>query len=284
MCYNTLMDGIIIVDKPSGMTSHDVVNKLRKILNTKKIGHTGTLDPEASGILVVLVGKATKVLPYLKDVDKRYIAELVLGKKTFSDDIFSETLETKEITPIQNFETVLKSFEGKIKQLPPMVSSIKINGKKLYEYARNNEYVERPLRDIEIYETKVLDVKNYVFEVFCSSGTYVRSLCVDIANKTNNLGCMGHLRRTQVGRFSLEQANTLEEIQAGNYKLYSIVELLDYLPKVKLKYPDGAYHGKKIKLNNCENDRVLMMDHDKPIAIYDRIDDTNVYKSVRGLF
>ena len=138
------MDGILLINKPYGMTSHDVVSKLRRILKTRKIGHSGTLDPQATGVLFVMVGKATKILPFLEDIDKEYIAEMKLGISTLSDDIFYPVLETKEIQPIEDFDALLQSFKGKQKQLPPMISSIKVNGKKLYEYARNNEEVERP--------------------------------------------------------------------------------------------------------------------------------------------
>ena len=125
------MDGILLINKETGMTSHDVVNKLRKILHIKRIGHSGTLDPQASGVLLVMVGKACKVLPFLEDTDKEYIAKMVLGKKTISDDIWEEVLEEKAITPISDFQSVLDIFKGEIKQLPPMISSIKVNGKKL---------------------------------------------------------------------------------------------------------------------------------------------------------
>ncbi len=152
--------------------------KLRKLLNTKKIGHTGTLDPDATGVLVILVGRACKILPFLENTDKEYIAQLLLGQTTDTEDMWGNVLATSEIKPIEDFEGLLKSFEGRQKQLPPMISSIKVNGKKLYEYARSGETVERPLRDIEIYETQVLDAKELRFRVACSSGTYIRSCAV----------------------------------------------------------------------------------------------------------
>ena len=140
------MDGILLIHKEKDMTSHDVVNKLRRILHTKKIGHSGTLDPQATGVLLVLIGKACKVLPYLEDTDKEYIAKLQLGKKTLSDDIWGEVLDEKPIQEIENFSEVLQHFQGKIKQVPPMISSVRVNGKKLYEYARNHIEVQRPIR------------------------------------------------------------------------------------------------------------------------------------------
>lgn len=277
------MDGILIVHKEAGMTSHDVVMRLRRILGTKKIGHSGTLDPNATGVLVVLVGKACKILPFIEDIDKEYIATMELGKRTLSDDIWDETLETKEVCPIADFESILNTFRGKIKQLPPMISSVKINGKKLYEYARNNESVERPLRDVEIYEIEMLDADELSFRVACSSGTYIRTLCVDIAEKSGNLGCMSSLVRSKVGRFTLDDAYTLEEISEGKYQLYTINEMLSHLEKVEYEPIKDVMDGKRIRLAKQEADRVVIFHDEEAFAIYDR-ENGEVYKSVRGLW
>lgn len=276
------MDGILIVNKEQGMTSHDVVFKLRKILNTKKIGHSGTLDPNATGVLVVLIGKACKILPFIEDVDKEYVATMELGRKTLSDDIWDQTLETKTIQPIEDFNAILQSFKGKITQRPPMISSIKVNGKKLYEYARNNEVVEIPTREVEIYDVETLDAKAMKFRVHCSSGTYIRSLCVDIAKKTGNLGCMSSLIRTKVGRFSLDDAATLDEIREGNYQLYSINELLSHLPFIAYEPIADIYHGKKVHLDVNENE-VAMWDGKDVVAIYKR-HHGDVFACARGLW
>ncbi len=276
------MDGVLIINKEANMTSHDVVFKLRKILNTKKIGHSGTLDPNATGVLVVLVGKACKILPFIEDVDKHYIASLQLGSRTFTDDVWGDVLETKPITPIQDFESVLKSFEGRIKQVPPKVSSIKVNGKKLYEYARNNEEVELPVREVDIFKTEVLDEENLRFLVHCGSGTYVRSLCVDIANKTNNLGCMSSLIRSQVGKFSLEQAYTLQQVANGAFSLYSIKDMLAHYTQIQYDKIQDVYHGKAIQLS-CEEDEVVICDKDEVVSIYRRRNG-NTFICVRGLF
>lgn len=276
------MDGILLINKESGMTSHDVVFKLRKILNTKKIGHTGTLDPDATGVLLVLVGKACKILPFLEDTDKEYIAELKLGEATDTEDIWGKVTETKPILPIENLENLLKSFEGKQKQLPPMVSSIKVNGKKLYEYARSGETVERPLRDIEIYETEVLDAKKYRFRVACSSGTYIRSLCRDLAEKSGNVGCMSSLVRSRVGRFTLDQCATLSEVSEGNYTLFPIKEALSHLPMVEIENPSDVLNGKRLRLD-CSTDRAVLLSNDEVLAVYEREKD-NIYRSVRGLW
>lgn len=276
------MDGILLIKKEAGMTSHDVVFKLRKILNTKKIGHTGTLDPDATGVLVVLVGKACKVLPFLEDTDKEYIAELKLGEATDTEDVWGKVIDTKPIQPIENFEALLKSFEGKQKQLPPMVSSIKVNGRKLYEYARSGETIERPLRDIEIYETEVLDAKQYRFRAACSSGTYIRSLCRDIAEKSGNVGCMSSLVRTRVGRFTLDQCAPLDEVSQGQYKLFPIKEALSHLPMISIEDPTDVLNGKRIQLD-CSADRVVLLSQDEVLAIYER-EKEDIYRSVRGLW
>lgn len=276
------MDGILIVKKEAGMTSHDVVFKLRKILNTKKIGHSGTLDPNATGVLIVLVGKATKILPFIEDIDKEYVATLQLGKRTLSDDIWDEVLETREVVPMKDFKQILSSFKGKIKQLPPMISSIKINGRKLYDYARNNEYVERPLRDVEIFDIECLDEDALKFRVHCSSGTYIRSLCVDIAEKSGNLGCMSSLIRTKVGRFSIDDAYTLEEIAAGNYQLHSIYDMLSHYPMVEYTPIDDIKNGKKVRIDS-ENDELVITHENEVIAIYQR-HHNNVFSCIRGLW
>ena len=279
------MDGILLINKPYGMTSHDVVSKLRRILKTRKIGHSGTLDPQATGVLFVMVGKATKILPFLEDIDKEYIAEMKLGISTLSDDIFYPVLETKEIQPIEDFDALLQSFKGKQKQLPPMISSIKVNGKKLYEYARNNEEVERPLRDVEMFELETLpslSEDTYRFRVHCSSGSYVRSLCRDIALKSNNLGVMTSLIRSKVGRFALEDCVTLEDVEAGHYQLHTINELLGHYPMIDFEPIKDIYNGKHVRLNIKAN-MCAMVDQGEVIAIYER-HHSNVFKCVRGLW
>ena len=171
------MDGVLLINKEQNMTSHDVVNALRRILHEKKIGHSGTLDPQAQGVLLVLIGKACKVLPYLADTDKEYVAQLQLGVRTLSDDCWGEILEQREVVPIKDFSALCREFVGEQEQVPPIISSIKVNGKKLYEYARAKEEIELPKRTVNIHEIEVLDEQNLSFRVACSSGTYVRALC-----------------------------------------------------------------------------------------------------------
>lgn len=276
------MDGILVIHKEAGMTSHDVVAQLRRILHIKKIGHSGTLDPQATGVLLVLVGKACKALPYLEDTDKEYIATMRLGERYDTDDIWGELQESKAITPISDFQSILNEFKGDIKQYPPMVSSVRVNGRKLYEYARNHETVERPLRDVSIYDIEAIHDENLEFRVACSSGTYIRSLCVDIAEKTGNLGCMSSLVRTKVGRFSLEDASTLDDVRNGNFKLHTLMELFDGYTKVAYEPIQDVFHGKKIRLK-CDADEVMITHDEEIVAVYQRIEN-DVYRCARGLW
>lgn len=179
-----MINGVIIVNKPKNFTSQDVVSKVKKVLNEKKAGHTGTLDPMATGVLPILVGNATKLSKYLIEHNKTYVAKIKLGQKTDTGDVEGTVIEEKPVTDISldKVEKVLNSFIGKQKQIPPIYSAIKINGKKLYEYARNGENVEIPEREIEIYSIKLLQLNEEIeFEVSCSKGTYIRTLCEDIA-------------------------------------------------------------------------------------------------------
>lgn len=277
------MDGVLLIHKEKNMTSHDVVSCLRKILHTKKIGHSGTLDPNATGVLLVMIGKATKVLPFLEDTDKEYVAEMILGKQTLSDDIWGEVLKEAPIHPITDFQSVLDSFKGKQKQVPPMISSVRVNGRKLYEYARAHEEVKRPVRDVEIYEIEALDEKdNLRFRVACGSGTYVRSLCHDIAERTGNLGCMSSLIRTKVGRFTLDECVSLEDVKNGNYTLHSIKTLLAHIPEFAYEPIADIYNGKHVRIQS-EHDELLICHEGEPVAIYRR-DHGDVFASVRGLW
>ncbi|WP_257337459.1 tRNA pseudouridine(55) synthase TruB [[Clostridium] innocuum] len=276
------MDGILLINKEQNMTSHDVVARLRRILHTTKIGHSGTLDPNATGVLLVLIGKACKALPFLEDTDKEYIATLQLGMRTISDDIWTEPLEEAPIQPIADFQSVLDSFRGVQKQVPPMISSVRVNGKKLYEYAREGKEVARPEREVTIYDIEALDVQRLQFRVSCSSGTYVRSLCHDIAQKTGNLGCMSSLVRTKVGRFSLDECVTLQDVQEGRFQLHTLQEVLSHYEPVEYERPADIYNGKKITLG-CAADAVAITHNGSVVAIYQR-EDAEVFRCVRGLW
>lgn len=276
------MDGILPIYKEAGMTSHDVVMQLRRILRIKKIGHSGTLDPDAQGVLLVLIGKATKTLPFLEDTDKEYIATMKLGIQTFSDDTSGAVLKEAPIVPITDFNALLKQFCGVQTQLPPMVSSVRMNGRKLYEYARNNESVERIPRDIHIYEIEALDDKQLKFRVACSSGTYIRSLCVDIAAKSGNLGCMDTLIRTRVGRFTLDDCVGLDAVANGNFSLVPIRKALAHYPQFAYEPISDIVQGKKITLS-CEANEVAILDRDEVMAIYCR-EQGDQFRCVRGLW
>lgn len=275
------MNGILLVYKEKGMTSFDVVFRLRKITGCKKIGHSGTLDPQTEGVMLVFFGNATKLLPYIEDSDKEYIAEMILGKRTLSDDIYSEVLEEKVITPILDFDAVLQSFKGKQKQLPPMISSVKVNGMKLQEYARKGIEVERNYREVEFYELETLDVEKMRFRVHCSAGTYIRSLIVDIGLKINNLACMSNLVRTKVGKFTIDDCVTLKEVELNQFQLLDKSVVLTHIPKVKVENPMDAYHGKRIKIDT--KDDMVIIEDDTLIAIYKR-EKENIFKSERGLW
>ena len=214
------MDGIIVINKTKNCTSHDIVYKAKKILG-EKVGHTGTLDPNATGVLPLLVGKGTQISKYLINHDKTYEAVIQLGEKRSTGDIEGEVIEKKEVNKdllnTEKIKDVFKSMIGKQLQTPPIYSAIKVNGKKLYEYARKGEDIEIIPREIEIYSIKLMELdKNnntITFEVKCSKGTYIRSLCEDISNKLENIGYMKELKRTQVGEFKIDDSINIETLE-----------------------------------------------------------------------
>ncbi len=280
------MDGVIIVNKPAGMTSHDVVNRIRKIFKTKKVGHCGTLDPDATGVLVVAVNKATKLLQFLTADNKEYIATLSLGTATDTYDASGQVTATKEYVPISDKKILacLNSFVGKQEQIPPMHSAIKVKGKKLYEYARNNETVEIPKRVITIdYIELISIVDNLVkFKVGCSKGTYIRSLCFDIAKKLDYPGHMYSLIRSKSGNFSLSDSYSLEEIENGEFEMLSMEEALSNYPKLVVDDENIIYHGKKIK-SKINHQVAIYNQNNKVLAIYGP-DGNGYLKNIRGLW
>lgn len=280
------MDGILLINKPAGYTSHDIVGIVRKKIHTKKVGHCGTLDPDATGVLVVCVNKATKAIQFLMSDSKFYRATLSLGKSTDTYDASGKVLEEKEVGALSKDQVVdvLDSFLGKSKQKPPIYSAIKVNGKKLYEYARNGEEVDIKERDIEIMMIKMISFSNneIVFDVKCSKGTYIRSLCVDIARKLGYPGHMSHLERRQAGRFSIDDCITLEQLEKGDYTLHSIEEALDDYPKLILEDPTIVYHGKQIK-SDLTGKVAIYDNQNKLLAIYESTG-TGYLKNVRGLW
>lgn len=236
------MDGILIINKSKGLTSHDVDKILKKELNIKKIGHSGTLDPNATGILPILLGKATKIEKYLTTDDKTYIAQMKLGEERDTLDSEGKVVNQQDVEtyPLKKIEEILSSFVGKQEQIPPIYSAIKVNGKKAYEYARNGQVVELEPRQIEIYDMKFLDYKDNIikFQVKCSKGTYIRTLCKDIAKKLGTIAYMKELERTKVGQFTIDNSVTIENIKNKkeniDNKIISIEEIFKQNEKIYL--------------------------------------------------
>ena len=237
------MNGVIIVNKSKGYTSHDIVAKVKKITG-EKVGHTGTLDPLATGVLPLLIGKGTLCSKYLMNHDKTYKVVLKLGiKKSTGDEegeIIQEETVDEELLDESNVKTVLGSFLGEQEQIPPIYSAIKVNGKKLYEYARKGQQVEIEPRKITIYDIKLLKIDKasfeIQFEVSCSKGTYIRSLCEDIAERIGTVGYMKGLQRTRVGTFTIEQSVLVEDLNKENVEkhIITIEKLFENLENIEL--------------------------------------------------
>lgn len=229
------MDNIIVINKDKDYTSRDVVNVIGKIFNTKKVGHTGTLDPLATGVLIVCMNKALKVVDLITASDKEYIAKVVLGIDTDTLDITGNIInECKTDVNVDMVKSVLNSFVGKSIQEVPKYSAVKVNGKKLYEYARNGIDVELPKREIQIFDIELIsdiDIvdghQEFSFKVKVSKGTYIRSLIRDIGVKLGCFACMKELIRTKQGKFSIDKSYTLNDIKNGNYKLLNIKDVID---------------------------------------------------------
>jgi len=284
------MTGVINIHKEKGYTSHDVVAIMRRVVGTKKVGHTGTLDPDATGVLPICIGRATKLAEYIASEDKTYIAEVILGIETNTGDVSGEVIATKTVNFDKDaIEQAVGSFHfnvrGKYMQVPPMYSAIKIDGKKLYELARKGETIDRPARPVVIHDIKVLGLepeKNaFTIEVKCSKGTYIRSLAADIGQL---LGCgatMGELVRTQSGMFSIDKAVKLEELKqaAEDERLAEFILPIDNL----LSYPKVYIVGEMLKralngnplplsaigeLNNGEGQKFWVYSTDRIVGLY----------------
>lgn len=277
------MNGIILIDKPKDYTSRDIVNIVSKKLQTKKVGHTGTLDPLATGLLVLCIGKTLKLSELLVSTKKEYIATMTFGIETDTLDITGNIVKrdskTKKITT-KNIETVLKKYTGKIIQEVPKYSSVKVNGKKLYEYARKGEEVALPKREVEIFNIEPLsEINNNTFTFKCtvSKGTYIRSLIRDIGVSLGTYATMSDLRRTKQGIFNIEDAYTLEDIENNNYKILDAKDVLK-LPKVivdknlEFKVKNGQVLTKFFK----EDKAMIINQNNELLAIYQKKDDTYV--------
>ncbi len=278
------MNGIVIIDKSAGMTSRDVVNKVSEIFNTKKVGHTGTLDPLATGVLVVCINKATKLVDRLTSNDKEYIAECILGIETDTLDIEGKVLSEKDtIISKQDIIDTLNKFKGIYNQEVPIYSAVKIKGKKLYEYARENIDIKLPSREITIYDIKLLGEPSYEnnktkFKFACrvSKGTYIRSLIRDIASTLNTVGIMSNLRRTKQGKFSIETAFTLDNLNKNNIipiKHILDIKQVELTSDIEKKVLNGA------KINNIYNENeILFIKNNKEIALYKTDENSKLMK------
>ena len=283
-------NGILIVNKPSGVTSRDVVNIVGKTLNTKKVGHTGTLDPMATGVLVLCLGNALKVCELITANDKEYIAKVILGIETETLDTTSPIINTKKtnITK-EEIEKVLNSFKGSYLQEVPKYSAVKINGKKLYEYAREGKEIELPKKMVTIYDIQLIsdityynDTTSFYIKTTVSKGTYIRSLIRDIGYKLNTYGCMDSLERTRQGIFNIDNSYTLEEIKNNNYKLLSIEESLPNIPLVEVdnKTLFKIRNGVKLK-KFFAGDMAIIKDKNKVVAIYKNdLNESKLFKMI----
>ena len=270
------MNGVLLINKEKGITSSDVVVKLKHILNTKKVGHTGTLDPLAEGLMLVTVGKATKISNLLTEKYKEYIATFELGYQTDTYDTEGKVInKSDKVVEKDEIIKVINSYKKSYLQEVPIYSSVKVNGKKLYEYARNNIEVELPKREVEIKDIEILSIEEnkVVIKTFVSKGTYIRSLINDIGMSLETYATMTDLIRTKVDKYNLEDAYTLEDVEENNYKLLSIEEVLDY-PKIELD--DELYkkvsNGVKISNDYNINDKVILKYNNHLVAIYEEKD------------
>lgn len=294
------MNGVLPLWKPKGMTSHDCVMKIRRIFNTRKVGHTGTLDPEVEGVLGICIGQATKIVPYLTAINKVYLAECTLGKSTETEDAQGKTIDEVSVThpPSKSeLELTLTKFRGEITQIPPMYSAVKVNGKKLYEYARANKQVERPTRQVTIYELinlteKIEQLDKFDLRVVCSAGTYIRTLCVDIGKDLGYPAHMSNLTRIEASSFTADETVTFNEIEEAKsndrhiellvpmIKPLNFMNQLEVSDEVKFKVLNGQKLPKP--LAGVDSTPFLMVSNQQLLAIYQtHPEDENQIKPVR---
>lgn len=302
-----MIHGVLNIYKEKGYTSHDVVARLRRIVGQKKIGHTGTLDPEAEGVLPVCLGKATKLCDLLTDKDKTYEAVLLLGISTDTQDTTGKILEEKNTADLRKeaVREVVLSFEGEYDQIPPMFSALKVGGKKLYELARDGKEVERKPRHVQIYRIRILqiDLPRVRMEVTCSKGTYIRTLCHDIGEKLGCGGCMESLLRTRVERFGVAESLRISEVE----QLMDEGTLQEHMIKVDEMFPDyqkvyltpeasaAVRNGNSFRLGDViwiselsgfqNAERVRVYDEERNfIAVYEFEKENQLFKIVKMFF
>ena len=267
------MFGFVNINKPKGMTSHDVVANVRRLTGIRQIGHTGTLDPFAEGVLPICIGRATRLIEYLED-DKAYLATVQFGSNTDTYDIDGQVTQTfdKKVTR-EEIEAILDDFRGEIEQMPPIYSAIKVNGKKLYEYARKGEEVEIKPRSVVIEKLELVDfdaVKQTAqLEVKCSKGTYIRSLAFDIGKKLGAGAHLSALVRTQAGRFKLENSITLQKLVFEEVKNY-LINPIDVLPQKQLEVTQADLekikNGVSLRKDNCPDSEFLLLTYENNIC------------------
>lgn len=280
------MDAVILLNKPAGMTSFDAVAKCRRIFHERKIGHTGTLDPEASGLMIILLGKYTKLLPYCVKNHKAYQATLKLGEMTDTEDIWGTIINTKtpSIHTEAEIDNAVQSLTGDILQVPPMYSAIKKDGKKLYEYARQGIEIEREARPVHIssLEVEKIDETNYQMNAVVSSGTYIRTLITDFGKQLDELAIMSSLIRTKIEHLSLKDACTFEDLESG-VSFLSPIKVID--PTYKIVETDRVVdikNGKRVKLD-IQDPQVIFTSNGELLAAY-ALQEDGLYHCLRGLF
>ena len=279
--------GILLIDKTIGPTSRQVVNAVSSLLHTKKVGHVGTLDPFATGLLIVTVNHGTEIGSYLEALNKTYVATIKLGEKTDTGDLTGQVVETKKLQKPLNFDEVaaiLASFHGKRQQIPPMYSALKRDGKPLYKYAREGIILDREPRDIEVFAISLLSLEHdkITFQTVVSKGTYIRTLAEEIAEALGSVGHLVSLRRTAIGDFQVDDALKIEDAKYGN--VVDILSALSNLKQIEVNEQKAidVKNGKSLVIKADDN-LVLLIHNKLPLAIYEKRDD-GLYYSRRGLF
>ena len=295
------MNGVLLLNKPRGMTSHDCVMRARRLLKTKKVGHTGTLDPDVDGVLPICVGPATKLVQFLTATTKEYVGEVTVGYATTTEDASGEIIDQRLVT--QNFsradiEGILKSMRGVQTQIPPMYSAVKVNGKKLYEYARAGIEVERPQREVTIFELELLGeihqsdgLLKFKFRVCGSKGIFIRTVAVTIGEKLGFPAHMSDLKRIASGHFKVDDCVTFEQIEAGDFKLLTISEALADFPTVTVdnwveKLVKNGVKLREVQIVPSMKTEMFLIKNeaDQPLAIYEWHEEREGYVSIRGLW
>lgn len=280
------MNGIFLINKEANWTSFDICAKIRRMFNTKKVGHSGTLDPFAEGLMIVCLGQATKIIPFLEHYNKTYEATIKLGEETDTLDNTGNIIDKKEVLDysLEEINQVLNSFLGKSQQIPPMYSALKHDGVPLYSLAREGIEIERAARDIEIYNIELIEYQKpfLTFKCQVSKGTYIRTLAKDIASKLSTVGHLVKLKRTNIDKFDLSMTKNVNDLTINDS--FSIVNILSNLEKIKVnkEMEMKIRNGSKLSLKG--EDIILLVDeNDNALAIYEKKEDGNYY-SKRGLF